>query len=44
LPHGLRFVQPVDQVTFVIRLAHVDVEAELLRVVFQHAGNVVQRP
>ena len=46
--HGLRtfgigLVQPVDQVPFVVRLPHVDLEPELARPVLEHARNVVER-
>lgn len=38
-----RFVQPVDQMAFVVALANVDGEAERLRMVFNLAGDFVER-
>jgi hypothetical protein len=40
---GARFVHPVDQMPFMIRLADIDFEAERLRLIFQCGGNVVER-
>lgn len=42
-PGGLRFVQPVDQMTFMIGLAKVDVRPGIARLVIQPSGDVVQR-
>jgi hypothetical protein len=41
--HRLRFMEPVHQMAFVIRLAHVHAHPQFLRSVLQAAGNVVQR-
>lgn len=38
-----RFVQPVDQMAFMIALADVDIETQRLRMVFRLSGNFVER-
>lgn len=40
---GAGLVKPVDEMPLVVRLAHVDREAELACPVFEAAGNLIQR-
>ena len=42
-PFGLRLVQPVDQMAFVVGLADLDLDPELPRPVLEPAGNLVER-